>query len=338
MSTGTLPKEATNESGIDFEAFGDDEGMASGAPDDSGVTDETAAQFGDDETDETKAKDAKDDEAGDEDDDLLEGESADDDPEFDIDGETKLKRSEIKDLIEKRDTYSKYADEVQVVAREREALGKQWDAVNDFVPFLQAQHKVALDMAASLIPAEPDPNLIHTDTATYLFQKQMREQGIARYEQMREQAQSGIDAAHKQRMEKLEASNAERKNAEIDKLMKAVPALADTKKADLYLGSLHNFTAKYGFTKQETNDIVTTDHRFALMMRKAALYDTKVSGKRSIPASATNAGSTPRSIPAASRSVNSSQNSADRRSLAKTLQSSASRSDMMDKAASYFND
>jgi hypothetical protein len=269
---------------------------------------------------------------------MIDKEDDGDDPEFEIDADTKLKRSEIKEMIEAKATYSKYNDELAIVGREREALQSQSKMIfEDFVPKLRNEYNVALQVAVAQIPAAPDHGLMATDPSTYLMMKEYRDQAIANVNKIKSDGEQAIarvkveqDAAQSQLMQ-------QRQVAEMDKLVKAVPALKSEAKANAYLKSLTEFGKQYGYSENEIHETILGDHRAALILRKAALYDRSRSAKQPIQ-SESKAVSTPRSIPAPKRSANSPQ-MADRRTLAKTLQNpNASRSDMMDRASAYFSD
>jgi hypothetical protein len=323
---------------MDASAFGDDVETATNET--PILTDDVAEQFGEDvgddnDTTEVSAKEPDDDDL---DDDMIDKESDGDDPEFEIDADTKLKRSEIKDMIEAKATYSKYNDELAIVGREREALQAQSKVIfEDFVPKLRNEYNVALQVAMAQIPAAPDHSLMANDPSTYLMMKEYRDQAIANVNKIKSDGEQALARAKSEQDAAQIQLTQQRQVAEMDKLMKAVPALKSETKANAYLKSLTEFGKQYGYSETEINETILSDHRAALILRKAALYDRSRSEKKPIQ-NENKAVSTPRSIPAPKRSANSPQ-MADRRTLAKTLQNpNASRSDMMDRASAYFSD
>jgi hypothetical protein len=332
-------KQAPVESEIDFAAFGDDVGDGA---DEGGETLETLADDDDDADGPDEAEEAdgegEADDTDEGDDDDIEA-SADDDPEFEIDPDLKLKKSEIKELVEQKQNYSRYSDELQIVSREREALQAQAKVVfEDFTPKLKAEYEAALDVIRAQIPPAPDAAMMQSDPSTYLMLKEYREQAIANYHAAKgkgEEALARVSAEQKAASEKIQQ---QRQVAEMDKLLKAVPALKDERKADAYLKSCVETGKKYGYTAQEVHETILGDHRAALILRKAALYDAGKASKQPMKGTA-KVGTTPRSVPAPKRSAQSPQNGADRRQLAKILSNpNASRSSQIDAAAAMFSD
>lgn len=298
----------------------------------SGVADETATGGDDqqtiendiegDEGEQPEAKDeGDDDDASLEDDEFAEKEddkSAADDAIEIADG-VKLTKAEIADLHAKREDYSRYSDELRIVSTERETLTKMTEQVYQETTRLQSEYKVLEQFLHAQIPDRPDHALLASDPGSYAMRLQIREDAIAKYNQFKTHADQNLAKAMADANKMNAEQTAQRTNAEVAKLLTAVPALRNEKKATAYLNSLEEFGKRYGFTGPEIRETVARDHRVALIMRKAALYDAKVASSKPIPVKAKS-----QSIPATARVQTPAKGALDRRSLNAALDRAAS--------------
>lgn len=267
--------------------------------------DEGEQQDAKDEADENDDPGLEDDEFAEKDDDKLAADEA-----IEIADGVKLTKAEIAELHAKKEDYSRYSDELRIVSTERETLTKMNEQVYQATTRLQGEFKVLEQFLHSQIPDRPDPALLATDPGSYALRLQIREDAIAKYNQFKAQSDQALAAAMTN-ADKLNADQtAARTNAEVAKLLTAVPALRNEKKAAAYLNSLEEFGKRYGFTGPEIRETVARDHRVALIMRKAALYDAKVASSKPIPVKPKS-----QTIPATARVQSPSKGALDRRSL-----------------------
>lgn len=232
---------------------------------------------------------------------------------IEIDEDTKLSRAEIKEMLEKKAEYSRYSDELAIVDRERQTLKKITDTYHESTQYVTAHYHAAVKLAEAMIPAEPSMELMRSNPDAYLAQKTYRDNIIKYYEEAKREQVDYVDQANKRSEANFTGSQAERAQAEIQKLLKAVPQLKNDKKAEGYLKSIEDFGSKYGYSQGDIRAAVAQDHRLALIMRKAALYDAKVASKPNpiLQKSQT--------IPVATRPAQVSQKTADRQSLSVAL-------------------
>lgn len=327
---------------INYADFGDDEPAAvepkGRAPKNTEPADEFEGLA--DEADEGDEPDGEnDDSAEDELADLEDGEGDGPSPdeEIDLGDDIKLTRKELKELAEKREDYSRYADELRVVEAERETFKKINEAVTENVNQLYAHQQAVLGLARSMIPPEPDKTVLASDPAAYVAQLEYRQRAIEAYNQIYAQAEKALNDGQTKINETHKANREERVRTEVNKLLKAVPQLAKPKKFDGYLKSIEDYGSKYGYQPAEIREAVATDHRMALILRKAALYDAKVAA-RPIPDGA----KAQVSIPAATRTAPSSKKAQDRKSLSAALDratsKNVSRVQSLQDIGRYFND
>lgn len=248
----------------------------------------------------------------------------------------KLTREEIRELHAKREDYSRYSDELRIVQTEKETLGKLHQHAVASVDEVYAQGQALLALAQSMIPPEPDMGLLASDPQTYVILLKQRETAVAAYNKAMQEARTALEGGRKAIDERQSKATEERTRAEVDKLLKAVPQLKNPKKAEAYLKSITEYGSKYGFQPAEIREAVAGDHRMALILRKAALYDAKVAA-RPIP---TKPNAQP-SVPTATRTAVSPKTQ-DRRSFQAALERAdapnASRARSLQDIGRFFND
>jgi hypothetical protein len=243
----------------------------------------------------------------------VEGEQSTADDIVEIDENTKLTKQEIKELHEKKQEYSRYSDELAMVEVEKTTLQKMNTVFHESANYVKAQYDAALSLVQAIIPVEPSMELMRSNPDAYQAQKTYRENLIAYYNDAKLKAENYSTEINKRSTADVETQSKQRVEAEVQKLLRAVPQLKSDKKVEGYLRSLDEVGKKYGYTSKEIRSAVGQDHRIALIMRKAALYDAKVAAR---PNPVMQKSFT---IPAATKPAQVSQKTADKKSLQTAL-------------------
>lgn len=232
---------------------------------------------------------------------------------IEIDENTKLTKQEIKELVEKKQDYSRYSDELAMVETEKATLQKMNAVFHESANYVKAQYDAALSLVQAIIPAEPSMELMRSNPDAYLAQKTYRDNIIAYYNDAKLKAENYSTEVNKRSTADGETQSQQRVQGEVEKLLRAVPQLKNDKKVETYLRSLDEVGKKYGYSSKEIRAAVGQDHRIALIMRKAALYDAKVATR---PNPVMQKSFT---IPAATKPAQVSQKTADKKSLQTAL-------------------
>lgn len=194
-------------------------------------------------------------------------EDADDEPPATIimDDGSELSVDELKKGYLRQDDFTRKTQEISNHA----------NALVDQTSQIEAIVDVFANFVAENLPPEPDPNLIQTDQAHYLYQKESWERGLQQLDQliaMGQQAagvRTGMNQDAHDRL--LQEENAA--------LLSKMPELADADKRQAFFKDVLEAANAWGFSDEEIQSV--TDHRMLLVVRDAKRWrDSQVKAKQ----------------------------------------------------------
>jgi len=266
--------ERVDEAEPDDEAPQDDEARdepRDEAPDDDVADDETSDDDQDDDTDEAPGDEAESDAEEDEN----ESPVAADDAVVEISGE-KVPVRELKAGYLRQQDYTR---KTQELAEMRQELQQNAEA---FTAAIQQVEQAI----ASMLPPQPDPQLAQIDPAEYTRQKAAWEAEAQKLNALYQAFQQAAQPAQ----QALEQVDEQRINEEAEKLVTALPQLADPAKRQEFFADVDRLGRQLGFTDEELAAI--NDHRIYLLANlaleglRAQQARSKVRTKKDKPRSA----------------------------------------------------
>jgi hypothetical protein len=245
---------------------------------DEGQAEEEELDTGDTAEDEPELESEGEEEGEAEDEGQADEEETDDEPESDqgrfvaANGKVRLPDGTIatvNDLIQGNLRDRDYRQKTMSLADEKRTVETQSSALKQQEQQLSEQRALMTQMLTSIMPQAPDPALAHTSPSEYVAAKAVYDQYLG-YIQHLEQH----DAQSRQAREaEIAKARQEKGNAEWATLVEKVPALAEPKRFEKFVGDIKTIgTSYYGFTEKEMADALGYDHRQALVMRDAIAW------------------------------------------------------------------
>lgn len=197
-----------------------------------------------------------------------------------IDGKA-IPINEVKDGYLRQQDYTR---KTQALAEERRELGAAVERVASVDREARQALELAVTVVKGVLPPAPDPSLIHTDPASYVQQKEAREQAVAVLKHLQEQQTSSekrqsaltADETRKTREEQMKA------------LTEKVPAFAKDDYRKQFRDEAITLGAKhYGLSADEVDSIASAKE--LLILRDALEYRKLQSKTMSAVAKAKNA-------------------------------------------------
>ena len=257
---------------------------------DEGQPDDDFAPAGDEaEDDADLAEEAgEDDEEGDPDD---EGQAEDDagEPESDqgryvaANGKVRLPdgtTATVADLIQGNLRDRDYRQKTMAHAEVVKAFEGQSQTVKQRETQVLEQAAYVADLVRSIVPAAPDPELLKTDPMAYIAQEASHKQWMAHLSYLDQQKQQATEASQAEATKTTQ----ERAQKEWASLVEKVPALKDEKRAASYFADIEAIAKAEGYTIAEVQAEISQDHRKAVILRKAALWDKLQANKSKVAA------------------------------------------------------
>lgn len=144
---------------------------------------------------------------------------------------------------------------------EKEALSAQKQQLEQYSTYLS-------DLARSIIPEMPGPDMLQTDPQGYLQQRALAEQWQQHLAYLDNQRQQTAQ----ERQAEAQKQQGEVANREWNALVEKVPAFKDKAKWTSFANDVNKFGAEYGFKPEELRGLAF-DHRQMVVIRKAIQWD-----------------------------------------------------------------
>jgi hypothetical protein len=186
--------------------------------------------------------------------------------------------STVAELIQGNLRDRDYRQKTMKLAEDGKSFTAQSAAVKERETQLEQQSKYVADLIRSIVPAEPELGMLETDPIAYWKAKGSRDQWIAHLQYL------DGEAAKSAKAKADAASTAEKETAEKEwaALLEKVPSLKDENKVKAFGDDLKKYGAEYGFTPDEIRRAVFSDHRQALVLRKAIAWDRLQASKANV--------------------------------------------------------
>ena len=173
-----------------------------------------------------------------------------------------------------------YTQKTQALATEREAVTVQSQRNKQYEQQLTEQAAYVADLVRSIVPDAPDPELLKTDPMAYISQEASHKQWMAHLNYLDQQKQLASEASKAETTKTTQ----ERAQKEWASLVEKVPALKDEKRAASYFADIEAIAKAEGYTIAEVQAEISQDHRKAVILRKAALWDKLQANKSKVAA------------------------------------------------------
>ena len=176
-----------------------------------------------------------------------------------------------------------YRQKTMELAPQRRALEEQSSALKASEQQLNEQREYMTRLLESITPPPPDPRLAAdpNDPVSYIEYQRAKEQhdNFLLHRQYIEQ-QLGMT---KQQMAEEEKKQRQAKaDEEWGKLQEKVPAVRDQAKLKALVADIQSAASAAGFSPQEINETVPYDHRYSLVLQKAAKWDRLQASKAKV--------------------------------------------------------
>lgn len=191
--------------------------------------------------------------------------------------------STVADLIQGNLRDRDYRQKTMAHAESVKAFEAQSSAVQASEAQIAEQREYLTSLLKAVVPAAPDPAMAdprspNYDPAGYISQKAQYEQWAQHLAYLDDQRQQ----TDQERQAKAQEQITERAKTEWAALITAAPELKDQARAAKYFGDIEAYGKKEGYTTDELKAAISADHRQALTLRKAALWDKLQGSKTSI--------------------------------------------------------
>jgi hypothetical protein len=146
-------------------------------------------------------------------------------------------------------------------AAEKEALSAQKQQLEQYSTYLS-------ELARSIVPEMPGPEMLQTDPQGYLQQRALAEQ----WQQHLAYLDSQRQMTAQERQAEAEQERGKVAEREWNALVERVPAFKDKAKWTAFANDVNKFGAEYGFKPEELRGLAF-DHRQMIVIRKAIQWD-----------------------------------------------------------------
>ena len=181
----------------------------------------------------------------------------------------------VHDLIQGNLKEKDYRQKTMQLAEQRKQFEQQSSVIKASEQEVAQQRQYMAELLQSIVPPPPDPQMANPHSPNYdplgYQEAEVRHKAFMNhltYLQQQEQA-------HKQKSEQMTvAEQQEKAGREWNTLQEALPELKDGKKAQAFVAEINNAALAHGFTPDEIKAQVPYDHRMALVLQKAAKWDS----------------------------------------------------------------
>lgn len=180
----------------------------------------------------------------------------------------------VSDLIQGNLRDRDYRQKTMGLSDERRAFEAQSSALQASMQQVNEQRAFMSGLLQQIMPPAPDARLLEAgtpdyDPITYIAAKANYDNWMASLNHLHQQS----EAARQQTEQKIAKERNERANSEGEKLLGKIPSLRDSAKLNAFASGLQSAGLAAGFSKEEIAEAVPYDHRMALVLHKAALWD-----------------------------------------------------------------
>ena len=186
----------------------------------------------------------------------------DDDEIVDLGNGEEIGLAELKDSYQKNKNFTQEVENLETQRKDIENLRKSY---GESVDRIKSTYDGLTRMLEGVAFAEPDPQLAHTDPASYRYQMALRNNALAQLQNVyagRERSESIISQEMKEELIRL-------KNTETDKLLNVNPNLKDKKNKERFDKDNIKTAIEFGFKEDEINQ--TIDHRILQLVHYARI-------------------------------------------------------------------
>lgn len=167
-----------------------------------------------------------------------------------------------------------YRQKTMGLSDERRAFEEQSSALKASMQQVNEQRAFMSNLLQQIMPPAPDPSLLEPgtpgyDPISYIAAKANYDNWMANINQLHSQSEANRQKAE----QKMAKERNEKANSEGEKLLGKIPSLRDPAKLNAFATGLQTAGAAAGFTAEEIAGTVPYDHRMALVLHKAALWD-----------------------------------------------------------------
>ena len=167
-----------------------------------------------------------------------------------------------------------YTRKTQDLAEQRRAVESQSSALKQLETQLSEQREFITRVLQSRLPQEPDISLTDPHSPNFdpiAYQHQRAQYDIAVREM--QQLQYATQQAEQRKAEERAAERAKKSEAELAKLVEAVPAFKDPNRFNAFARDAKEYGEKFGFSTEELVEGIGYDHRMAMVLHKAIQWD-----------------------------------------------------------------
>jgi hypothetical protein len=233
--------------------------------DDSDVEEEPEEEASDDDTEEPEDEEASEDEDGDDDD--SEEPESEDDVTVTLDGGEQIPLSELKNGYFRQKDYTAKTTELANDRKAAEALREEYVTRQKSV---ETTLQNLSNYLQGLVPPEPSLSLAQSNPSQYQYERALRENAIAELGQVIQMQEEAVSEGQGFSAEEINRMKA----AEQEKLVKAMPHLADPGRRVAFDAAVKETAQKFGFTEDEIAQ--TADSRILQLVHFAGI------GKRAV--------------------------------------------------------
>jgi hypothetical protein len=187
--------------------------------------------------------------------------------------------STIADLIQGNLRDRDYRQKTMAHAEAVKTFTSQSEAVTQKEKQIAEQATYVADLIRTIVPTAPDPEMLKTDPMGYIAQEASHKQWVAHLTYLDQQRQQATEASQAETSKVTQ----ERAQQEWATLLEKVPALKDQKRAAAWFGDIETYAKSEGYTVEELQAAIRQDHRQAVTLRKAALWDKLQASKTNVP-------------------------------------------------------
>ena len=192
--------------------------------------------------------------------------------------------STVSDLIAGNMKERDYRQKTMELAPQRRALEEQSSAIKASEQQLNVQREYMSKLLESITPQPPDPRLAAdpSDPIAYIEYQRAKEQHdnfVAHAQYIQQQ----LGMSQQQAQAETQKQRQARADEEWARLQEKVPAVRDQAKLKALVDDIQSAAATAGFSPQEISETVPYDHRYSLVLQKAAKWDRLQASKSKVP-------------------------------------------------------
>lgn len=180
--------------------------------------------------------------------------------------------STVSDLIAGNMKERDYRQKTMELAPQRRALEEQSSAIKASEQQVNERLEYASSLLESLTPQAPEPPTDPNDPIAYIEYIRAKD-NYDRYAAHSQYIQQQLGLSKQQAEQETAKQKQARADEEWGKLQEKVPALRDQAKLKSLVNDVLSAAQAVGFSPQEINETVPYDHRYSLILQKAAKWD-----------------------------------------------------------------